>query len=177
MNRIILITGEKNSGKTSFLKHFIDQVAIKKNLPYGGFITEGIFKSGQKTGLDLIELSHYQRKLLCKNIPRKGWIRMGQFFFDPEGFSFGEQVLSNLPESTDWIIIDEYGPLELSGTGWRNVIDQLMEKEGLTLMMTARLDILPDVIENLKGHEIHVFNISQNQYSRIIEALKKLMPL
>ena len=176
MNRIILITGEKNSGKTTYLKYFIHQVAIRENLPIGGFFTEGIFKSGRISGYDLIELDHHDKKLLCSNIPRKGWIKMGRFYFDPEGFRFGEQVLSNIPEGVAWIMIDEYGPMEISGKGWRKAIDQLLERNELTLMITIRVDLLNEAIEKFQGHEIHVFNISQGNFPQITSSLKKLMP-
>lgn len=176
MNRIILITGDKNSGKTSFIKHFIDQVVSKEKLPYGGFIAEGIFKSGKKSGFDLVELNRHDKKLLCTNIPKKGWIKMDNFYFDPEGFRFGEDILFNLAEETKWIVIDEYGPMELSGMGWRKAIDQLMKREGLTLLITVRLEILPEVIENFRGHEIHVYNINESYFSWITTAMKKLVP-
>jgi nucleoside-triphosphatase THEP1 len=104
-----------------------------------------------------------------------GWIKMGKFYFDPEGFRFGQQVLSNIPEEVEWIMIDEYGPMEISGMGWRTAIDQLLERDGLTLMITIRVDLLKETIENFLGHEIHVFNISQSNFPRITTALKKLM--
>ncbi|MBS0000299.1 MAG: hypothetical protein KFF73_15060 [Cyclobacteriaceae bacterium] len=176
MNRIILITGEKNSGKTTFLKYFIDHVAIKKELILGGFIAEGIFRSGRKTGFDLIGLSHYDKKLLCTNIPRKGWIRMGKFYFDPDGFRFGENQLANLPDGVNWMIIDEYGPLELSGKGWRKTVDRLLEKNGLTLIITVRKEILTEVIENFEGHELHVYDIKNSSNASITRELSKLLP-
>jgi nucleoside-triphosphatase THEP1 len=175
MNRIILITGEKKSGKTSYVKYFIEQVAIRKNLPYAGFITEGIFKSGQLTGYDLIDITHLNKKRLCSNIPRKGWFRMGHFYFDPDGLHFADQVLSNLPRGTQWVLIDEYVPLEISGKGWIKSLDQLMKNEGLNFMITVRPGLLTKVIEKYQGHEIHVFNIRQSDFTRITTALNKLV--
>ncbi len=176
MNRIILITGEKNSGKTSYLKHFIEKVALNENLSFGGFISEGIFNSGRLSGYNLIELIHQDKRLLCSDTPKTGSLRIGKYYFDPEGFRFGEEILLKLPEGTEWILIDEYGPVELSGEGWSKTIDQLLKKEGVNLMITVRLELLAEVIDKFQGYEIHVFNVCRSDFSRITTAIKKLIP-
>jgi nucleoside-triphosphatase THEP1 len=176
MNRIILITGEKNSGKTTFLKYFIHHVIKKRNLIPAGFIAEGIFVSGEKRGFDLIGLVDGKKKTLCTDIPRMDWLNRGKFFFDPEGFRFGEEQLAMISENSCPVIIDEFGLLEMSGAGWRNAVERLLDKTNLTLMITVRKEILARAIDIFSGHELHVFDVNKTTHAALSDEIAKLMP-
>jgi nucleoside-triphosphatase THEP1 len=175
MNRIILIAGNKNSGKTTFLKQLIESVTTQQHLRLGGFIAEGIIQSGRKTGFILIDVVNNIEKLLCSEIPRKGWEKMGRFYFDPAGFLLGERILSNLPDNTDCVIVDEYGPLELEGKGWDHGIREVLSKSRSDLILTVRQEILPEVVDRFNGYEMHVFNINQNRKQIILREIQKLI--
>lgn len=176
MKRLILITGEKNSGKTTFLTYFLENVARKKGYLPGGFLAEGIYRAGIKTGFDLVDLNNGHKKMLCTDIPKKGWIQMGRFFFDPEGFRFGETLLTQLQKNACPVVVDEFGPLELSGKGWRHAIDRLLSREDLVLMMTVRKEILDGVINVFSGNELHVFNVNRSAPAILAEEITKLLP-
>jgi nucleoside-triphosphatase THEP1 len=176
-NRIILITGEKNSGKTTFLKYFTRTIAGSANIDADGFIAEALIESGHKTGFRLLALNNNSTKLLCSEVPREKWIMIGRFYFDPEGFRFGEKILKELKDTTNCVIIDEYGPLELREEGWYSSIGQLLKRSGLTLLITVRSEILPEVVERFKGHEMHIYNINQNTSPWIANSIRTLLLL
>ena len=175
MNSIILICGNKNSGKTAFLKDFINTITFKKDILIAGFLAEGIYNGEHKTGFNLVNIQSRDKKLICTDQPVKGWEKSGRFYFNPDGLLFGKKILTNLSKLTKLVIIDEYGPLELSGGGWDHEILQLLPKNKPTIMMTVRVEILSDVIQKYSGHEIHVYNINQHKTSAIIQEIEKII--
>jgi nucleoside-triphosphatase THEP1 len=174
-NRIIFITGEKNSGKTTFLKYFVRTIAGSANIEVDGFIAEAIIEFGHKTGFRLHALQKNNKKLLCSEVHRKKWIKMGRFYFNPEGFRFGDRILSELKETINCVIIDEYGPLELREEGWHHSIGHLLKRNGLTVMIAVRSEILPEVVERFNGHEMHIFNINQSTPAAVTSSIRTLM--
>jgi nucleoside-triphosphatase THEP1 len=114
--------------------------------------------------------------MLCSDIPKNGWIQLGRFFFDPEGFRFGEDLLTHLHENACPVVTDEFGPLELSGKGWRNSIDRLIVKKDLILMMSVRKEILAAVIDVFTGHELHVFDVNKSTHAALANEIAKLLP-
>ena len=176
MNRIILITGKKNSGKTSFLKYFINTILRKRGLTPAGFIAEGKPNSGRKSEFELVNIHHHEKKRLCTGVPKKGWINMGKFYFDPEGLSFGDHLLNNIPGNANPVIIDEFGQLELSGKGWKKAVDTLMDGNDRTMIITVRKDVLAAVVVYFNGNEVHVFNIDMNNRESLAAEITKLLP-
>ncbi len=174
MNRFILICGYKNSGKTTFLKKFLNSISRSKEILAAGFLAEGIFEGELKTGFNLVNIQSRAEILLCADQPVKGWGKTGRFYFNPEGISFGKKILKTLPVSINLVIIDEYGPLELGGGGWDPEISELLQKDKQSIMMTVRTEILSNVIQRYAGNEIHVMNINEDKGPGIIREIEKL---
>jgi nucleoside-triphosphatase THEP1 len=112
-SNIVLITGEIESGKTSFCQKLAD-TAQTGGYSLSGLLSPGIFEDGKKTAIDLLDLESGERQRLAvlKSVGEKG-ISTTRWSFDPETIKWGNRILQSAAPS-DLLIIDELGPLEFS---------------------------------------------------------------
>jgi len=70
----------------------------------------------------------------------EGGERAGPFGFTAQGLEFGNAVLnSTAARLAALLIIDEFGPLELRGGGWRQAADSLIpEAQGVVLLVVRK---------------------------------------
>lgn len=115
---IVVITGERGAGKTTFCQQII-KVYKNAGLSICGVITPGRFKDSQKNGIFVIDLASGQSRLLASAIPEElDGIRFGHWTFDSHVFEWGNQCLGQITDS-DVVVIDELGPLEFElHSGW-----------------------------------------------------------
>lgn len=119
---LVLITGESEAGKTTWCRALIDR-ALARGLHPCGLTSPAVFDSGNKIAIDLVVIASGERKRLAERRTADqpavhGKETLNWWFHDPV-LAWGNAVLLNLP-STDLLIIDEFGPLEL------------LENDGLT---------------------------------------------
>lgn len=140
MSKILILTGPIESGKTTYLQKFIidsDCDGIISPIIDGKRYLQRI-KTGEKRLLDSEE--------------DKGF-RVGKHIFDDKTFAWGrDQLLQILNSSIDYIVIDEIGPLELSGHGFEPILSYIFEKfkssADLNLAIVVRETLVGTVIEN-----------------------------
>jgi len=147
---ITIITGKKNSGKTTYLKtHY------KKTQKGDGFLSIKRFENDEFIGYDLLHLKTNEliSFIRMKNILPNDWIEIfdiGIFSFSKEGFKFAKNILENTKDEP--IFIDEIGPIEiLEQKGFYNLLKQNLDKE---LYVTVR--------ELLYEEFLRTFDITKN---------------
>ena len=138
-NRLILWTGLKHSGKTTSAIRLIQMVRTE------GFIVAGIlepslYDNGELIGFDVLDIQNQKRTSLARR--KKSKNTKDSFNFITDGLKFGNAVLSSeATKSADLVIIDEYGPLELKGDGWRRNIDSLLSCSGAIILIVIRQEL------------------------------------
>jgi nucleoside-triphosphatase THEP1 len=149
-NKVFVITGSQGSGKTTSLikltKHLKDE-----GLSVGGIIAHGFWNNNERTGFELENIQTGEKIILCQTNPAKGWAKFRRFYFNPEGFDFGNKVLdpANL-DKTEIIVIDEVGPLELEDKGWAQAIKSLLKTTGKPVIFVVRESLTKDIIKHFK---------------------------
>ena len=142
---IFIITGDPGGGKTTFLSDLVGFLK-KKNIRIGGFVAKSIREKGDRTGYDIINLKTGQSKNLCSKYGQNNRIRIGSFYFNPDGIIFGEKTLtsrnSELPEI---VAIDEVGPFELNGKVWATKINELVNFTEILMIWVVRKRLLEKV--------------------------------
>jgi nucleoside-triphosphatase THEP1 len=117
--RIVLVTGNRGSGKTTLCRLLADE-ARARGWRIGGVSSPPRFEDEQKTAIELEDLSSGERFLLARSdreTPAE--VRTEQWLFDPQALVRGNQILQSVGE-TDLLVVDELGPLELErGEGWQ----------------------------------------------------------
>jgi len=160
-NKIFIITGQQGSGKTTFLSELISHLKAE-GISVGGFIAHGFWKDNIRDGFELEDLQTGEKIVLSQSEPVAKWKKFRRFYFNPEGFKFGEKILSQeRSENMDLIAIDEIGPFELEGKGWRKAIDNLIQETNKPMIWVCRKNILSEIIAEFNLCSFHIYNISQ----------------
>ncbi len=175
-NQIFIITGTQGSGKTTFLSKLITYLNAE-GISIGGFIAHGFWKDNIRDCFELEDLQTGKKIILSQTKPIDGWEKFRRFYFNPEGFGFGEKILS--PDNlinTKLIAIDEIGPFELQGKGWRKAIDKLLKETTIPMIWVCRESILKELIAEFDLQNYHMYFISketpENLTRSIISKLK-----
>ena len=108
---IHLLTGEIQSGKTSLCLEVME-IARKAGVRLGGVISPGVFVSGEKTAIDLLDIRSGERRRLADGPGgRSSELSTKRWAFLPDTVTWGNQVLKKAVPC-ELLLIDELGPLE-----------------------------------------------------------------
>jgi nucleoside-triphosphatase THEP1 len=141
---IVLLTAPRDSGKTSYVKQYIQEKSA------GGLAAVKVFNSKQFIGYDA-EL--FSRGLLEKSIPLvrleelPGWTAYKRFYFHMEIFNQIYNYFLTLTDSV--LVLDEIGPMELEGMGHGRLLGKLLERNqydsGRCLYLVVRSELIEPV--------------------------------
>lgn len=145
MSKIYIYTGKIKSGKTTNLFRWcIGKTSI------GGVLQPVI--DGKRffysiRNKELIQLEPF-------NDLNKDTIQIGKYNFLIKGFDKAKAILKeDFQQNLDWLIIDEFGPLEIDGKGLEPVITEiLISKENFkgNLLVVIRENLLDMFLEKYK---------------------------
>lgn len=142
MSKIYILTGETASGKTTNLKFW-----CKNKTSVDGILSPIV---NEKRCLYHIKTGDIQK--LETNRDHPGALRVGRYFFNPDGFTWAqirlEEAVKSLPK---WLIVDECGPLELTGKGYTPFLDKLILPNSTNLLIVIRKNLLNQFIEQFQS--------------------------
>lgn len=114
---LILLSGQRHSGKTSLCRRLAEAVR-ERGLSAGGILSPAVIENGECVGYDVVDLATGRTRRLA-SLGGPGVEQVGSFHFTAEGLSLGRAALAAATLATpDLVIVDEVGPLELAGQGW-----------------------------------------------------------
>jgi nucleoside-triphosphatase THEP1 len=163
MRTMVIVTGERNGGKTSELKGLIEEKRLE-GLSIGGFFTEAMETNGEKTAYYLRRVEAEERLLLAER--RNAGRRAGasdETAIQADGgtpkFRFYEEVFERaaswLEEDAaagkNMICIDELGPVELRGEGHWPALNRLLDFYRGELAVVIRRGLLDSFLSRFKG--------------------------
>ncbi len=135
---LFLITGDRLQGKTTFLKETTEIVRCS-NINVSGFLSEAVHSDGVRTGFRITDIVTGNSADLCSINPQPGSVRQGRYWFSDYALKEGERIiLSSIDAGSQLMVIDEVGPLELSGKGWYNAIEELTRRSSAVNVWTVR---------------------------------------
>jgi len=142
-NKLVLWVGEKHSGKTTSATNLVE-IARAEGFEVAGLLAPSIYSNGRLIGFVALELGNRTRAPLARRQKKPG--KNGAFAFVSNGLKLGNAALS--PEATksaDLIIVDEFGPLELNGNGWRKNVDSLLASSNAVILLVIRRELVEAV--------------------------------
>lgn len=161
--KIIIISGERRKGKTTFLKNILSDFDANK-ITYSGIISEGIDDNDKRIGFNIIDLTTNKKSKLCSVNEDFGNKKIGKFYFDENIIESGNKIIQS--SINNLIIIDEVGYLELEDLGWAPSINKLIEQKK-DIILVVRKKLLEKVINKWNFNNAQIFDISEYSYSEV----------
>jgi nucleoside-triphosphatase THEP1 len=144
-DKLVLWTGQKHSGKTTSAARLIN-TAREEGFNVAGLLAPSVYRDGELLGFDVIDLQNETRAPLARRKAEPG--KTGKFEFLQSGLKLGNAALSDeATKSTNLIVIDEFGPLELNGRGWRKSVDSLMDSSNALILLVVRQELAESVLQ------------------------------
>ncbi len=137
-SHVVLVVGERNSGKTAYIQNALAR-ARRRGLTAAGFYSEAEWLDGVKARFHLRDVAQPgHRRLLASVDPEPGLdLRAGLYYLSSAAFQTAERVLKETGD-VDLIVLDEVGPLEMRGGGFRPALRYLLRHHDGLLLLTAR---------------------------------------
>ncbi len=171
--KLFVVTGEVHEGKTTCVEKLI-KVLRDEKLNVLGFLATGVFQDGERASYKLLNLSTNESIPYASAQAVTGWQRFRRFWFNPAAISAGKAILSDAAGQKDAIVVvDEVGPMELSGAGWDLVLKNITGFDGQTMIWVVRAHLLQDVLNHYEIKAKQVFTVQgfdANQAAKVIQA-------
>jgi len=166
---LFILTGPLHSGKTTLLKNIV-QVLENKNMRIDGFLSQAVNKNDDCIGYDLFDLKNKNTYPYMRKTGKCQWIRYGPYFLNPKGLKEAKKIISR-KKDIDIFIVDEVGPLELSGKGLFPELEKLIREPVIPMLIVVQSRILKsfDSLFSLTSeHKAKIFDIRVKNASALI---------
>lgn len=168
--RIVIITGEKHEGKTTFTADLV-KFLKKHGKSIGGFLSLGSFEDNRRSSFKLRSLEDGREMPLC-SIHFTSGEQAGPFRFSREGLQFGKKLLTpGALSGKDVVVIDEIGPFELKGKGWSEAITELMSHSEILFIWVVRKSLVEEVINHWELTRPEIFDIRETRPEEAARAI------
>lgn len=158
---VIILTGPVNSGKTTLLRRAVEELR-KQNFNLDGFLSDAVVHAKKKIGYNLLDLKMNRSIPFIRKSGHKDWQKVGPYFFIPEGLAWANQVIRRSSEA-EILIVDEIGPLELSGKGLWPVLEKVLSQRVQKFFFVLRRNIVEDFLDMAALTETKVFDIKEKK--------------
>jgi nucleoside-triphosphatase len=176
MDRIVLLTGEREIGKTYACQRVVEE-AKRRGFSCAGVLSPALFDGQEKVGISLIDVASGEERPLATVDDALEGVRWGKYRFVPSTLAWGSELLANaIP--CDLLVVDELGPLELeAGQGLVGALDVLAQGGFSLALVVVRPALVDEVEGRLKGKrpvilEVNLSNRDQLP-ARIISILEE----
>lgn len=127
----VLLSGAAGSGRTAFAGRLAEQFR-RQGFLSGGFLCLSRARDGDGPASVIVDLlsggtRSFGRPSRPDDVPGPGETAVGPWFLSASGFAFGAQAVGRaVTLKTPLVFLDEIGPLELDGGGFRWIADLLI---------------------------------------------------
>ncbi len=144
----VFLVGPIGAGKTRTAMEIASWLK-GRGVEVGGVVSPRVMHGKETVGYRVRDIRNGKERPLCSTVPPG--IRFRRFYFSPEGIEFARRAILGAL-SAEVAIVDEVGPLELSGGGFAPAVARLRE-EGIPLILTIRPHLVGEVASwlSLKG--------------------------
>jgi len=156
--KVNIITGTKQSGKTTFLLDKIQELR-KDGKIVSGIISRGTFLNNKRHSFFVQDVSTGKEQLLMTTKHIRGAEKIGKFYIDQKAFDWGKSILVNdINSNADYIVLDEIGRFELDSKGWANIIPALLESNK-DLFFVVREEWVSEFIKKYQIIDVNIIRI------------------
>lgn len=156
---ITIITGDKNSGKSTYLKNWYLQ-----DRTGSGIISEKTFLGESHIGYDILFLPGKKKLPLCRlpqyteDLLGNDFIQQGRYLFCSLTFKTVENKLKEELNEESVLWLDEVGFLELYGYGYAKIIDEAQRRH-IQLRITVRESLLDKILHKFRLTDCRIITL------------------
>jgi nucleoside-triphosphatase THEP1 len=164
--RVLLLSGPAGCGKTTVCVKVIE-LARARGLAVAGLLTPPRQVEGRIVGLDVQNVWTGERRGLAEDGgPFDGPV-LGRWHFHRDALAWGASVLGRI-EACALLVIDEFGPLELSrGGGWVNGLALLRTRVYDLGLVVVRPSLVLQLRELLSGLEVQTLLVTESNRDQL----------
>jgi nucleoside-triphosphatase THEP1 len=156
---IYILTGPIHSGKTTFLKKITLELKHQR-FKIDGFLSEPLWDNQKIIGYDLLDLREDKSCPFIRKAGEKEWDKIGPFYFIPETMDIAKDIIKRA-QNSDICVVDEVGPLELSGKGLWPVLKEALSKSQPQYLLVVRITILEKFLSKITREDVRVFDTEE----------------
>lgn len=172
---VVIVTGEIRQGKTTFTAKIVE-ILKNKGITPDGFLAAGIQENDKRVGFDLISLRSSRQIALCRKEVRQDWLKQGLYYFDPAGILAGKGMLASVnPESSQLVVIDEIGPMELNDQGWGTSIEKLCHTSYPPHLWVVRRNLVEIISRKWNVGTVYIFDIEKDPVEAVVSKLEEMI--
>ena len=173
--QILIITGEIHQGKTTFTQTIIKDL-LEQKIRIAGFLSLAINKNNIRTGFNLFDIESSEQTELCSTVKDESRIKFGQYYFNNDAILKGNEILNteNLSDK-QLIVIDEVGPLELSGNGWCSAIENITRSIAIPQLWVVRKSIVKKIARKWNIGNAYILDITESSILEVETKLKEIL--
>ena len=160
----VAVTGRPGIGKTTLCLKVYD--ALKDKLSVAGFVTREVREGGRRIGFKLVNLSSGDETWLAK--VGEGKFKVGKYVVFVENL---DRFLDSVNIESDFIIIDEVGPMELKSKRFVEFMDRVLERDNV--LVTIHYKSKHRLVEKIRG-AFKVYTIDETNRNAVAEEIVKL---
>ncbi len=157
---VIIITGDIGIGKTTVCEKVV-RTARSQGHSCGGVIAR---KAGNGD-IVIEEILTGETRVLASTDDIYQGPRTAKYFFNPEGIDFGIQAIDR-GTSSDILLVDELGPIELRGQGFSGVVERIADGKIKNCIVVIRKGLLSAFLPQL-GMTTSVFEITSDNRNEL----------
>ena len=149
IGKVVLVVGDKNSGKTTYLQNILTRCK-NKGYKVGGLLGPGTLKNGTKYSYHLMDVQSGKLRLFAsKEMEMNNSFVYGSYHFSRSAITWGNKILRE-SRMKDVIFFDEYGPLEELGLGFQDELDSLLKNIKGILFISVRPSLKENILNRIK---------------------------
>lgn len=152
--KYFILTGPVQTGKTTSLVKWLEQ---KEDV--FGILTPIV--NGRRTFMD----AHFRHLFDMEATENeKERLTVGRFIFSKLNFDRAIKIIRDAKDKTGWLVIDEIGPMELRGDGFREVLKEVIASGNgkLKIVLVVREELVDNVKESFQLKEAIVVSRVSN---------------
>ncbi|WP_240419431.1 nucleoside-triphosphatase [Paenibacillus periandrae] len=157
MEACFLLTGKPRIGKTTAIKRIIQQIGHEY---FGGFYTEEIRNSTNRTGFNCITLNG--ETVCIASVDSESSVRVGRYGVDIDAFENIALKAVSLSLNTKKItVIDEIGFMQMLSAPFEEMIYEVISSSKHMILGTICVDSHPSIDKIKKRSGIRLYHLSE----------------
>jgi len=167
MSQKVLLTGRPGSGKTTLIKHILNELPHR----FGGFYTEEIRDHGTRVGFKVVSLQGGEAVFAHVDFATPE--RLGKYGLDLSALeAVGVHAIREAVRAERLIAIDEIGPMEIRSAVFREAVNNALDS-ALPVLATIFLRSLPFMDAIKSRPEVELIEVRPNNRERLVSQLSE----